>query len=68
MFGDDLVSIGKIGSVIPFPIPLMNCSAVIQLLTLNGLDPVWFCQNSQVAFGTTCCNTCSGMRLNIFKS
>ena len=56
-----MVSTNTIGQAISLPVPLMNCSAVIQLLTQNRLDPVWFCKNSQVSFGRACCNTCAGI-------
>ena len=60
LFGDDLVSSGTIGNALTLPSPLMNCSAVIQLMSSNELDPVLFCQSSQVLFGKACCNTCAG--------
>jgi hypothetical protein len=40
--------------------PLMTCSNVIQLLASNNYDPIWFCKNSKVSFGSICCRTCAG--------
>lgn len=60
LYGDDLASTTDVGSLFDLPQPLMTCGSVIQLLITHGYDPVWFCQNAQVTFGKTCCNTCAG--------
>lgn len=60
LYGDDYVTINDIGTIIKnITSSLLTCNAIIQILVSNGYDPVWFCQNKQVTFGSACCQTCS---------
>ena len=60
LFGDDLTTSSDIGNVITYPQVLLSCQDAIQLITANGLDPVYFCSTQLVSFGSVCCSSCAG--------
>lgn len=64
IYGDDFTASTDLGNVITYPSPLITCSAAIQLIIKNGLDPAFFCKNQLFSFGSTCCKTCSGTFYN----
>ena len=60
LYGDDYVTNNDIGNILNLTsTPILTCSEMIQNLVLNGFDPAFFCQNKQLSFGKSCCQTCS---------
>jgi hypothetical protein len=60
IYGDDYVSGADINYLVSFTNTYTTCSAAINTLVQNGLDPVFWCNSTLFPFGKKCCQTCKG--------
>lgn len=58
VYGDDLVTNYDFDSTFKIPTPTMTCNDAFTYISSQKYDPIFFCKNQNISFGTTCCKTC----------